>query len=141
MRVTAIALVLLSLSCTVSTSRPAFAPADDSEAPAGLDLSVVSVARDGTIELELRNYSIEPFVFYGSPAQPRLEIEFESEAGRLSRHKLIPWKRGQKTHELAPGERLTFKTKMMPGGGGRIRIGLRSHDFGFIVWTPPIAFP
>lgn len=68
MRLAAIALVVLSISCSVSTSRPSFAPADDTEAPAGLDLSVVSV-----------------------------------------------------------------------GQGSRVRVGLRSHEFGFIVWSPPIA--
>ena len=137
MRIAAIALVILSLSCTVSTSRPALAP-DDSEAPNGLDLSVVSVGADGTAVLELRNYSIEPFVFYGSAEHPRLEIEVESESGQIQRQKFVPWKRGQKTHELAPGERLTFKTTL-PHVGQRVRIGVRSHEFGYIVWAEPIT--
>ncbi len=140
MRVAAIALVLWSLSCSVSSSRPAFAPADDTEAPAGLDLSVLSVGPGGTAVLELRNYSIEPFVFYGTPTNPRLEIEIESESGRYQRVKFIPWKRGQKTVEVAPGERLKINATLLGDGqGGRVRVGLRSHEFGFIVWSPPIA--
>ena len=140
MRLSAIALVLFSLACTVlQTGKRIYAPGpDESEAPRGLELSVVSVSR-GTAVLELRNYSLEPFVYYGAPERPRLEIETEALDGRISRHKFSYWSTKQSEHEVPPGERMKFEASVLNNGfTSRIRFGIRSHNFGYVVWTPPI---
>jgi len=73
----AIAACFFALACVTSTSvtrtgTGLFAPRenaaeDEDEAPRGLSLSVSSIANDGTVILDLRNYSLEPFVFAGTP--------------------------------------------------------------------------
>lgn len=145
MRRSAIALLLFACACTTTssfthTSTGLFAPkegsaAEEEEAPRGLSLSIESVASDGTAVLELRNYSLEPFVFSGAPDRPRLVIEVQS-GGTHSRHTLQPL--GTQTHELPQGERLQLKTNI-GGVSGRVRIGIRSREFGYIVWTNWIA--
>lgn len=140
-RWSAIALLLFSLACVQTTtlsrieSGP-FAPKDDPSeedaVPRGISLSINSVAPDGTIILDLRNYSLEPFVFAGGPEHPRLIIEAQSGSTR-SRHTVSRWTR-TKTHELPAGERMQLKVDV-GGVVGRARIGIRSHDFGYIVWT------
>jgi hypothetical protein len=144
MRWVAIALVLGALGCvtTTSVSRTGtglFAPrgdsAEDVEPPRGLSLSAGSIAADGTVSLELRNYSQEPFVFSGAPDRPSLVIEVQSGSTR-SRHTISPW--SKQSHEVPAGERLELKAHI-GGVSGRVRIGMRSHDLGYIVWTDWIA--
>jgi len=144
MRWAVLALVLGALGCVATTSvtrtgTGLFAPREDSaeeeDAPRGLSLSVGSIAPDGKIRLDLRNYSQEPFVFSGTPAEPRLVIEVESGSTR-SRHTISPW--GRNAHEVPAGERLQIEANI-GGATGRVRIGLRSRDFGYIVWSDWIA--
>ncbi|HMJ83090.1 MAG TPA: hypothetical protein VK504_07980 [Vicinamibacterales bacterium] len=145
MRRSAIALLVFALACTTTTSvtrtgRGIFAPKEDSaaeeeEAPRGLSLSIESIASDGTAKLELRNYSLESFVFPGAPDHPRLVIEVQS-GSTHSRYTVLPL-RAQR-HEVPPGERLQLKANL-GGASGRVRIGIRSQEFGYVVWTNWIA--
>lgn len=144
MRWAAIALVFGALGCVTSTSvtrtgTGLFAShedaAEEEEAPRGLGLSVGSIAPDGTVNLDLRNYSLDPFVFSGSPDRPRLIIEVQSGDTR-SRHIISPL--GKQTYEVPAGERVQLKAKIA-GASGRVRIGIRSQEFGYIVWTDWIA--
>ncbi len=144
MRRSAIALVLFALACTTTTSvtrtsSGLFAPkedsADEEDAPRGLSLSIESIASDGTVTLGLRNYSLETFVFSGVPDHPRVIIEVQS-GGTNSRHTILPL--STQTHEVPPGERLQLKTNI-GGTSGRVRIGIRSREFGYTVWTDWIA--
>ena len=138
----AIALLFLALGCVATTSvtrtgTGLFAPrekpeAEEEETPRGLSLEVGSIARDGTIILELRNYSMEPFTFAGSPDHPRIQIEVQS-GNTHSRHTVSPWTR-TKTHEVPAGERIQLKSNI-GGLSGRVRIGVRSQEFGWVVWT------
>ena len=148
MRRMAIALLLFALGCVATTSvtrtgtglfAPREKPAEEEEEeepPRGLSLSVGSIARDGTVILELRNYSMEPFVFAGAPDRPRLVIEVQS-GNSQSRHTVSPWTR-TKTHQVPAGERIELKSNIS-GLSGRVRIGVRSQEFGFVVWTNWIA--
>ena len=145
MRWASIAIVLGALGCVATTSHTRtgtglFAPRQDSaeeeEAPRGLDLSAESIAPDGTVSLELRNYSAEPFVFSGAPDRPQLIIEVQSGTTH-SRHTVSPWGSRQ-TYEVPAGERIQLKANI-GGATGRVRIGIRSHEFGYIVWTEWIA--
>lgn len=146
MRRSAIALVFFALGCVATTSvtrtgTGLFAPReasveDEEETPRGLSLSVASVASDGTVILELRNYSMEPFVFSGAPDRPRLMIEVQS-GHTHSRHTVSPWTR-TKTHQVPAGERIQLKANL-GGVSGRVRIGVRSHEFGYVVWTDWVA--
>ena len=139
-RSAAIALVFFALACGETTSwshlgslyPPHENPTEEDNVPRGLDLSINSVAPDGTIVLDLRNYSLDPFVFAGTPERPRLIIEVQSGNNR-SHHTISPWSRS-KSHELPPGERLQLKTDL-GNLSGRVRIGLRSKDAGFTVWS------
>jgi len=144
MRWPAITLVLLSFACVSTTSvtrtgTGLFAPSDnaeeeeENEAPAGLSLSVESIASDGTAVLVLRNYSSDTFVFYGSPERPKFIVE-EQSGNTHARHVVSSWKRGQKTHEVPAGDRIQL-TANLGMGPGRVRIGIRHHEFGYIVWT------
>ena len=144
MRWAAIALALAALGCVTTTSvtrtgTGIFAPhgdsAEEEEAPRGLTLSAGLIASDGTVTLELRNYSQEPFVFSGAPDRPQLIIEVQSGSSR-SRHTVSPW--SKQTHEVPAGERLQLKAKI-GGASGRVRIGIRSHDLGYVAWTEWIA--
>jgi len=140
-----LALLLFALACTSSTSvtrtgTGLFAPKedsvdDDANVPRGLSLSIASVARDGTATLELRNYSMESFVFSGTLDRPRLVIEVQS-GNTQSRHTLSPL--GSAKHEVPAGERVQLKTNI-GGVSGRLRIGIRSAEFGYIVWSGWIA--
>ena len=130
----ALMLVLVSLSCVATTSHTRigtglFAPRggeaeekEEEEAPRGLSLSIVSIARDGTVVLELRNYSMEPFVFHGTPDRPQYVVEVQS-GDTHSRHRVSPWSRG-KTHEVPAGERIQLKANI-DMISGRVRIGIR----------------
>ena len=113
-----------------------FAPRDnvieEEEAPRGLSLSVGSIASDGTITLDLRNYSLVPFVFAGSQNRPRLVIETLSGTTR-SRSTIQPSIR-RRTADVPPGERIQVTTNI-GGISGRVRIGIQSHEFGYVVWT------
>jgi hypothetical protein len=140
----AIALVFGALGCvtTTSVSRTGtglFAPrgdsADEDEAPRGLTLSAGSIAADGTVILDLRNYSDGPFVVSGTRDRPHLIIESQS-GSTHSRHTISPW--SKQTYEVPAGERLQLKANI-GGLSGRVRIGVRSHDLGYIVWTDWIA--
>ncbi len=144
MRWAVIALVFGALGCVTTTSvtrtgTGIFAPrgdsADEEEAPRGLTLSAGSIAADGTVTLDLRNYSEEPFVFSGAPDRPQLIIEVQSGSTR-SRHTISPW--SKQTYEVPAGERLQLKANI-GGASGRVRIGIRSHDLGYVVWTEWIA--
>jgi hypothetical protein len=142
MRRVVIALVFLVGACTATTSvtrtgTGLFAPrennADEEEdAPRGLTLSVQSIARDGTVILDLRNYSMEPFVFSGTEDRARLMIEVQS-GSTHSRHTISPSIR-LKRRELPTGDRVQLKANIT-GASGSVRIGIRSEEFGFIVWT------
>lgn len=143
-RLAAIALVLGALGCVTTTSHTRtgtglFAPREDSaeeeEAPRGLDLSVGFIAPDGTVSLDLRNYSPERFVFSGAPDRPRLIIEVQSGTTR-SRHTISPW--GRQTYEVPAGKRIQLKANIA-GASGRVRIGIRSQEFGYVVWTEWMA--
>lgn len=141
MRLTVITLVLFAFACVSTTSvtrtgTGLFAPrekADDEDAavPRGLTLTVASNV-NGMVTLDLRNYSMEPFVFAGTPEKPRLIVEVQT-AQAHSKHTISPWTR-TKTHELPAGERVQLKIDLGPTSG-RVRIGLRSQDFGYTVWT------
>jgi hypothetical protein len=144
MRWAAIALVFGALGCVTTTSvtrtgTGLFAPrgdsAEDEQAPRGLTLSAGSIAPDGTVALDLRNYSEEPFVFSGAADRPQVIIEVQSGSTR-SRHTVSPWSR--QTSEVPAGERLQLKANI-GGASGRVRIGIRSRDFGYTVWTDWIA--
>ena len=138
----AIALVFLAAACVTSTSvtrtgTGLFAPREstaeeDDETPRGLTLSVQSIAPDGTVILDLRNYSMEPFKYSGTPDRARLVIEVES-GNTHSRHTVSPSFRALRL-ELAAGERVSLKTNL-GGLRGRVRIGIRSEEFRYIVWT------
>ena len=141
MRWASIAIVLGALGCVATTSHTRtgtglFAPRQDSaeenEAPRGFDLSAESIAPDGTVSLELRNYSAEPFVFSGGPDHPQLIIEVQS-GNTHSRHTVTPWS-GRQTYEVPAGERIHLKGNI-DGASGQVRIGIRSREFGYIVWT------
>jgi hypothetical protein len=145
MRWVAIAIVFGVLGCTTTTSvtrtgTGLFAPRQDSaeedEAPRGLALSVGFIAADGTVSLVLRNYSSEPFSFSGAPDRPQLIVEVQS-GNTHSRHTVSPWNARQ-TYEVPAGERIQLKVTL-GGVSGRVRIGIRSHEFGYIVWTEWIA--
>ena len=144
MRWAAIALVFGALGCVTTTSvtrtgTGLFAPhgdsAEEEEAPRGLTLSAGIIASDGTVTLDLRNYSEEPFVFSGAPDRPQLIIEVQSGSSR-SRHTISPG--SKQTSKVPAGERLQLKATI-GGVSGRVRIGLRSHDLGYVVWTEWIA--
>jgi len=143
MRWAAIALVFGALGCVTTTSvtrtgSGIFAPrdsAEEDEAPRGLSLSAESIAADGTVTLELRNYSEEPFVFSGAPDRPQFLVEVQAGSTR-SRHTVSPWSR--QTVEVPAGERRQLKANI-GGASGRVRIGIRSHDLGYVVWTDWIA--
>lgn len=109
---------------------------EEDEVPRGLSLSIGSVARDGTVVLELRNYSMEPFDYVGSKDRPRLVIEVRS-GDTFSRHTIRP-SFGAQTRELPAGERIELKTNI-GGASGRLRIGIQSQEFKYIVWTNWIA--
>jgi len=143
-RPSALAFVFFAVACVTTTSvtrtgTGLFAPREDAaeeeEAPRGLSLSVGSIASDGTVILDLRNYSTEPFVFSGTPNRPRLIIEVDS-GSTHSRHTISP--AGRQTHEVPAGERIQLKTNI-GGAPGRVRIGIRSQEFGYIVWTAWMA--
>lgn len=145
MRRIALALLLCAVGCVATTSvtrtgTGLFAPREsaeeEDEAPRGLSLSVGSIASDGTVVLELRNYSMDPFVFSGTQDRPRLVIEVRS-GNMHSRHTISPSMRRQ-THEVPAGERIQLKTKI-GGASGRLRIGIASQEFGYIVWTSWMA--
>jgi hypothetical protein len=140
----AIALVFGALGCVTTTSvtrtgTGIFAPhehdGEDEEAPRGLSLSAGVIASDGTVTLELRNYSDEPFIFSGAPDRPQLNIEVQS-GSTHSRHSISPW--SKQTYEVPSGERVQLKSNI-GGVSGRVRIGIRSRDFGYTVWTDWIA--
>ena len=140
-----IAFALFASACATSTSHTRtgtgiFAPrentSEEDEAPRGLTLSIGSIASDGTVVLELRNYSMEPFVFVGTADRPRLLYEGRS-GDAHSRHTIRPSIRTQ-THELPAGERIQLKANI-GGASGRVRIGIQSKEFGYIVWTSWIA--
>jgi hypothetical protein len=144
MRWAAIVLVFGALGCVTTTSvtrtgTGIFAPRGDSAeeeaAPRGLSLSAGLIASDGTVTLELRNYSTEPFVFSGAADRPQLIIEVQVGSTR-SRHTVSPWSR--QTVEVPAGERRQLKANIA-GASGRVRIGIRSHDLGYVVWTEWIA--
>jgi hypothetical protein len=144
MRWSPIALLFFALACTTtstftSTGTGIFAPHDDAgdeeEAPRGLSLSIQSIAPDGTVVLDLRNYSLETFVFSGTPDRPRLVLEIQSGSSH-SWTTLSPGMRS--THEVPAGERLQLKTKI-GGVTGRVRIGIKSKEFRYTVWTSWIA--
>jgi hypothetical protein len=144
MRWAAIALLFGAIGCVTTTSvtrtgSGIFAPhennEEDEQAPRGLSLSAGSIAPDGTISLDLRNYSEEPFVFLGTPDRPQVILEVQS-GSTHSRHTISPW--SKQTQEVPAGERLQLKANI-GGASGRVRIGIRSHDLGYIVWTDWIA--
>jgi hypothetical protein len=138
----ALAFVFFAVACVTTTSvtrtgTGLFAPRENSaeeeeDVPRGLSLSVGSIAPDGTITLDLRNYSAEPFVFSGTPDRPKLIVEVHS-GNTQSRHTISPLSRTH-THEVPAGERIQLKTNI-GGASGRVRIGIRSQEFGFVVWT------
>jgi len=97
---------------------------------------VGSITPDGAVTLDLRNYSPEPFVFAGAPDRPQLIIEVQL-GNTHSRHTISPWSARQK-YEVPAGERIQLKASVA-GLSGRVRIGIRSHQFGYIVWTDWIA--
>ena len=140
MRWAATALLFLALGCTTTTSvtrrgnlfpQPQESEEAD-EAPRGLTLDIASIEKDGAVTLDLRNYSQEPFVFAGTAERPAFVVEVESGRTR-SRHTVSPWGRG-KTQEVPPGERVQLKA-YVTGLSGRVRIGIRSQEFGWIVWS------
>jgi len=141
----ALALVFFAVACVASTSvtrtgTGLFAPRessaeDEEEAPRGLSLTAGSIAPDGTVVLDLRNYSTEPFVFSGTQNRPRLIIEVQS-GGTHSRHTFSPM--GRATYEVPAGERIQLKANV-GGATGRLRIGIRNKEFGYIVWTAWLA--
>ncbi len=141
----ALAFVLCAVACVTTTSvtrtgTGLFAPressAEEEEVPRGLSLSVGSISSDGTVTLDLRNYSAERFVFSGTKDRPRLVVEVRFNSTQ-SRHTISPFGRRQ-THEVPVGERIQLKTNI-GGASGRLRIGIASQEFGYIVWTPWIA--
>jgi hypothetical protein len=142
LRRSSLALVLFAVACVSTTSvtrtgTGIFAPRENSadeeeDVPRGLSLSVGSIAPDGTVTLDLRNYSTEPFVFSGTPNRPRLVIEVHS-GNTQSRRTISPSGRTQ-TQEVPAGERIQLKTNIA-GASGRLRIGVRSQEFRFVVWT------
>ena len=141
MRWSAVALLFFALSCTTTstfthTSSGLLKPHDDEEeAPRGLSLSVQSIAPDGTVVLDLRNYSMETFVFSGTPDRPRLVLETQS---GTSHSWTTLWPGSRSTHEVAAGDRLELKGSIR-GITGRVRIGIKSKDFGYTVWTSWLA--
>ncbi|MBV8520174.1 MAG: hypothetical protein JO197_22460 [Acidobacteria bacterium] len=146
MRWSAIALLVLASACVTTTSSTrtgtgVFAPrdngADDGEdPPIGLTLSVGSVTTNGDVILELRNYSQEPFVFGGTLEHPYLIVEVQS-GSTHARHAVAGWRHSE-TYEVAAGERVQLKASIT-GASGNVRIGVRSHDYGYVVWTPWFA--
>lgn len=142
----ALVFLFFAVACVTTTSvtrtgTGLFAPrekaeVEEDEAPRGLSLSVGSIARDGTVVLELRNYSMERFDYAGTKDRPRLVIEVRS-GDTYSRHTTRP-SFGAKTHELPAGERIELKTNI-GGASGRVRIGIQSQEFKYIVWTNWIA--
>jgi hypothetical protein len=138
----ALVFLFFAIACVTTTSvtrtgTGLFAPRESSaeeedEAPRGLSLSVGSIARDGTVVLDLRNYSMEPFVFAGTKDRPRLVVEVRS-GDTHSRHTVRP-SFGAQTQELPAGERIQLKTTI-GGASGRVRIGIQSQEFGYIIWT------
>jgi hypothetical protein len=142
----ALVFAFFAVACVTTTSvtrtgTGLFAPREkaekeEDEAPRGLSLSVGSIARDGTVVLELRNYSLESFGYAGSQDRPRLIIEVRS-GDTYSRHTIRP-SFGVQTRELPAGERIQLKTNI-GGASGRVRIGIQSQEFGYIVWTNWIA--
>lgn len=140
MRWAATVLLLLALGCTTTTSvtrrgnlfpQPQESEEAD-EAPRGLTLDIASIASGGVVTLDLRNYSQEPFVFAGTAERPAFVVEVESGRTR-SRHTVSPWARG-KTQEVPTGERIQL-TAYVTGLSGRARIGIRSQEFGWTVWS------
>lgn len=146
MRRYVIALIFLATACVTTTSvtrtgTGLFAPREPAEeveevVPRGLSLSVASIAPDGTVLLDLRNYSQERFVFSGTPDRPALVMELQS-GSTHSRQTMRPLRRGA-THEVPAGERIQLKTTIA-GARGSIRIGIRSSEVGFVVWTNWLA--
>jgi hypothetical protein len=146
LRRVSLVLVFFAFACVTTTSvtrtgTGLFAPREkaekeEDEAPRGLSLSVGSIARDGTVVLELRNYSMETFGYVGTQDRPRLIIEVRS-GDTYSRHTIRP-SFGAQTQELPAGERVELKTNI-GGASGRLRIGIQSQEFGYIVWTNWIA--
>jgi hypothetical protein len=145
MRRLVIPFALFAFACVASTSvtrtgTGLFAPrentAEEEEAPRGLTLSVESIASDGTVTLALRNYSQDRFVFTGTQDRPRLVFEVRS-GNTFSRHNLMTSVRAQTT-EVPAGERIQLKANV-GGAPGRVRIGIRSQEFGYTVWTSWIA--
>lgn len=141
MRWLTMALVCGALGCVATTSVTRSGPglfgprndaADEEDAPRGLSLSVASIAKDGTVTLDLRNYSNEPFVFAGTPERPRVIVEVQSGTVQ-SRHTVSPWSGGQ-TRDVPAGERIQL-TAHVAGAEGRVRIGVKSQEFGYVVWT------
>jgi hypothetical protein len=135
------AVACVTTTSVTRTGTGLFAPREKAEeeeddAPRGLSLSVGSIAPDGTVVLELRNYSIEPFAFAGTKDRPRLEVEVRS-GDTFSRHTIRP-SFGAQTRELPAGERIELKTNI-GGASGRVRIGIQSQEFKYIVWTNWIA--
>jgi hypothetical protein len=138
----ALGFVLCAVACVTTTSvtrtgTGLFAPREsaeeeEEETPRGLSLSVGSIQSDGTVILELRNYSMDPFVFAGTQDRPRLVVEVWS-GSTHSRQTVSPSLR-RHTHEVPAGERIQLKTNIA-GASGRLRIGIASHEFGYMVWT------
>jgi hypothetical protein len=145
-RRSALVFVLFAVACATTTSvtrtgTGLFAPRENAakeeeEAPRGLSLSVGSIASNGAVILDLRNYSTERFVFSGRQDRPRLVIEVHS-GSTHSRQTISPSGRAQ-TQEVPAGERIQLKANLA-GASGRVRIGIRSQEFGYIVWTDWMA--
>ena len=79
---------------------------------------------------------MEPFAFVGTKDRPRLIIEVRS-GDTHSRHTVRP-SFGAETRELPAGERIQLKSNI-GGASGRVRIGIQSQEFRYIVWTNWIA--
>ena len=143
MRWVAVVLLASAFGCGTSsfthTGTGLFAPkenpAEEEKVPRGLSLSIGSIAADGTATLDLRNYSSESFVFSGTPDRPQLIVEVEAGATH-SRHTISPLAR--QTYELPAGERIQLKINI-GGVSGRLRIGIRSREFGYVVWSEGIT--
>ena len=144
MRWAAVALLLTAFGCVATTSvtrtgtglfAPKDNPGEEENAPRGLSLSIGMIAADGTVTLDLRNYSSESFTFAGTPDQPQLVIEVES-GNTHSRHTVSPLVK--QMYELPAGERIQLKAKI-GGLSGRLRIGIRSREFGYVVWSEGIT--
>jgi len=138
-----VAVVLLTASLIVGC-RPSYIDVGaGAKPPEGLVISVVAVRPAGRgeleIELEIRNASARPFSYTGySTAQPVFVYEYLSDVAWV-RPVYLMCGYGLQTVTLAPGDSISTTARVYARNRlQRLRVGIRSVDHDFVLWSTVI---